>query len=128
MRMREESVEEQVQCILTYVQEELVNIQKKNILEDLEVKEIEFVTTRKFLVELKKEFGEEDNKSAKIAKLKKIEQSPRIMKEFVQEIRRAARDNEYKEKALVENFKQEMNRVIRRKLIEAERPPQSIDK
>ena len=50
------------------------------------------------------------------------------MKEFVQEIRRAARDNEYKEKALVENFKQEMNRVIRRKLIEAERPPQSIDK
>jgi len=44
------------------------------------------------------------------------------MKKFVQEIRRAARDNEYKKKALVEKFKQEMNRVIKRKLIEAERP------
>ena len=49
------------------------------------------------------------------------------MKEFVQEIRKVARDNKYKEKALVEKFKQEINRVIRKNLIEAERPSQSID-
>ena len=127
MRMRKESVEEQMQYILTYVQEELADIQKKNILEDLKVKEIEFVITREFLAELKKEFEEGDNKSAKVAKLKKVEQGPRTMKEFVQEIRKVARDNKYKEKALVEKFKQEMNRVIRKNLIEAERPSQSID-
>ena len=51
----------------------MADIWKKNILEDLEVEEIEFVTTREFLEELKKKFGEEDNKSAKIAKLKKVE-------------------------------------------------------
>jgi len=39
----------------------------------LEVEKIEFVTTREFLEELKKKFGEKDNKSAKIAKLKKVE-------------------------------------------------------
>ena len=40
-----------------------------------------------FLAELKKKFRGEDNKSAKITKLKKTEQGSRIMKEFVQEFK-----------------------------------------
>ena len=50
------------------------------------------------------------------------------MQEFVQEFRRAARESEYEERPLVEEFKRRMNRVIRRKLIEAERPSRSIKK
>jgi len=48
------------------------------------------------------------------------------MEEFVQEFRRVARDSGYEGRALVEEFKRETNRMIRRKLIETERPPTSI--
>ena len=50
-----------------------------------------------------------------------------MMEEFIQEFRRAARGSEYKERPLVEEFKREMNGTIRRKLIEAERLPLSIE-
>ena len=49
------------------------------------------------------------------------------MEEFIQEFRRAARGSGYEERPLVEEFKREMNGAIRRKLIEAERPPLSIE-
>jgi len=35
------------------------------------------------------------------------------MEEFVQEFRRAAKESEYKERSLVEEFKREMSGVIR---------------
>ena len=38
-----------------------------------------------------------------------------------------ARGSGYEGRPLVEEFKREMNRVIRRKLMEAERPPTSIE-
>jgi len=37
------------------------------------------------------------------------------------------RESSYERKALVKEFKREINRVIRSKLIEAERPPNSIE-
>jgi len=49
------------------------------------------------------------------------------MEEFIQEFRRAARGSRYKRRLLIEEFKREMNRMIRRKLMEAERPPTSIE-
>ncbi len=42
------------------------------------------------------------------------------MEKFIQEFRKAVRDSEYRKKLLVDKFKQGMNRVIRRKLVEAE--------
>jgi len=75
-------------------------------------------------MELKKKFREEDEKSVKVAKLKKIEQEERTMKEFVQKIAKGSR---YKRRALVEKFKRKMNKVIRNKLMEAERSPTSIE-
>ena len=45
------------------------------------------------------------------------------MEEFVQEFKRAARGSEYEGRLLVEEYKREMNGVIRRKLIEAENKP-----
>jgi len=42
------------------------------------------------------------------------------MEEFVQEFKRVARGSRYEERLLVEEFKREMNSMIRRKLMEAE--------
>jgi len=69
--------------MLLYIQEELVNIWKKNILKDLESKSLECVIVGEFLVDLKKEFSSGDNEIIKIAKLKKIKQKSRIIEEFV---------------------------------------------
>ena len=49
------------------------------------------------------------------------------MEEFVQEFRRAARESGCKERVLVDKLKREINRMIRRKLMETERPPTSIE-
>jgi len=49
-----------------------------------------------------------------------------VIEEFVQHFKRVARGSGYKECLLIEEFKWGMNRVIRRKLIEAENQPGSI--
>ena len=50
-----------------------------------------------------------------------------MMEEFVQEFKRAARGSGYKGRPLIEEFKRGMNGGIRRKLMEAENPPASIE-
>ena len=79
-----------------------------------------------FLLELRKEFGGGDEESVKVVELRKIEQGGKMMEEFVQEFRRVARGSGYQGKVLVEEFKRRMNRGIKRKLMEVERPPSSI--
>jgi len=49
------------------------------------------------------------------------------MEKYVQKFRRIARKSSYEGRLLVEEFKKEINDAIRRKLIEAERPPKSIE-
>jgi len=50
-----------------------------------------------------------------------------MMEEFIQKFKRAARENRYKGRPLVEEFKRGVNRAIKRKLMEAERTPTSIE-
>jgi len=63
----------------------------------------------------------------KAAELRKLEQGEKTMEEFIQEFKKAARGSEYKVRLLVEEFKRGMNGVIRRKLMEAENQPGSIE-
>ena len=49
------------------------------------------------------------------------------MKEYVQEFKRTVRGSGYEGRPLVEEFKRGMNGGIRRKLMEAENPPTSIE-
>ena len=49
------------------------------------------------------------------------------MEKFVQEFRRAAKESRYERRLLVEEFKREINEMIRRKLIEVEKPLRNID-
>ena len=79
------------------------------------------------MLELKKKFGRGDKKSVQVAELKRIKQEEKTMKEFVQEFRRAVRESSYEGRVLVEELKRRINKVIRKKLIEIEKSPTSIE-
>jgi len=97
------------------------------MMEELEAEEMEYETVEEFLTALKREFGRGKEESVKAAELRKLKQGGRIMKEFVQEFKRAARESGYEERPLVEEFKRGINGGIRRKLMKAENLPASIE-
>jgi len=88
---------------------------------------LEYESVREFLVAIKKEFGEGEEETVKVAELKKLEQGGKMIEEFVQEFRRAARGSEYERCPLIEEFKRRMNATIRRRLMEAEHYSSSIE-
>jgi len=127
MKMREATVEEQVFWVLSHVQGGSADVWKENVLEELESEEMEYETAEEFLTMLKKEFGGGEEELVKAAELRKMEQGGKTMEEFIQEFKRAARGSGYEGRLLVEEFKRGMNGGIRRKLMEAENPPTSIE-
>ena len=96
-------------------------------MEELESGEMEYETAEEFFTNLRKEFGGGEEESVKTAELRRMEQEGRTMEEFVQEFKWAARGSGYEGRPLVEEFKRGMNGRIRRKLMEAENPPTSIE-
>ena len=76
---------------------------------------------------MKKEFGRGEEEATKAAELRWLEQGGRPMEEFVQVFKRMARESGYEGRPLIEEFKKGINGGIRRKLIEAENPPASIE-
>jgi len=109
------------------VQGGLADVWKENMMEELEAEEVEYEMVEEFLTSLRKEFGEEEEESVKAAELRKMEQGRRTMEEFIQEFKKAARGSGYEGRPLIEEFKRGMNGAIRRKLMEAENPPASIE-
>ena len=100
---------------------------KENVMEELEAGEVEYESVEEFFTVLKKEFGAGEEESVKAVELRKLEQEGKTMEEFVQEFKRAARGSGYEGRPLMEEFKRGINRGIRRKLMEAENPPASIE-
>jgi len=96
-------------------------------MEELETEEIEFKLAGEFLAEIKKEFGGGDEELVNVVELKKIKQGGRTMEEFMQDFKRVVRGSGYEGHLLTEEFKRGMNRSIRRKLMEAENQPGSIE-
>ena len=96
-------------------------------MDELELEEVEYELVEEFLTCLKKEFSRGEEESVKTAELRKLEQGGKMMEEYVQEFKRAARGSGYERRPLVEEFKRGMNRGIRRKLIEAKNPLASIE-
>ena len=77
------AVKEQIQQILSYVQEGLANMWKENTLKDLEGELLEYEIAREFLVEIRKEFEEGNRETVNVVKLKRIEQGRRTIEEFI---------------------------------------------
>jgi len=127
MKMKEATVEEWVQWVLLYVQGRSAEIWKENVMEELETGEMEYEMVEELLTALKKKFGGGEKELVKAAELRKLEQGGRTMEEFIQEFKRAARGSRYERRSLIEEFKREMNGRIRRKLMEAENQPASIE-
>ena len=96
------------------------------MLEDLKGEILEYEIVGEFFVDIRKKFRGGNEEGVKVAELKRLEQERRSMEEFVQEFRRAVRGSGYEGRPLIEEFKRGLNRMIRRKLIEIERPPTSI--
>ena len=69
--------------MLSYVQEELVNIWKENIIENLESGSSSYAIVEEFFADLKEEFGKGDNKTIKVVELKNVEQRSKMMEEFI---------------------------------------------
>ena len=127
MKLRGNTVEEQVQWMLMYVQGGSADVWKENMMDELELGEIEYESVEEFLTCLKKEFGGDEEELVKAVELRELEQGGRTMEEFVQKFKRVARGSRYEERPLVEEFKRGMNGGIWRKLMEAENPPTSIE-
>jgi len=81
-----------------------VDIQKKNIMKDLENNSLKFLIVGDFFTDLKQEFGKRNNKLLKVTELKKIEQESEMMKEFVQKFRKTVRKSGFEESLLIEEF------------------------
>ena len=96
-------------------------------MKELKVGEIEYEIAEEFLTVLKKEFDGGEEEAVKAAELRELEQGERIIEEFIQEFKRVARGSGYEGRPLVEEFKRRINRGIRRKLMEAENLPASIE-
>ena len=105
---------------MSHVQERLADVWKENVMEDLEEGALEYESVEEFLIAIKKEFGGGKKELVKVAELKKLEQGERMMEEFVQEFRKAARGSRYEGCSLIEEFKEGMNATIRRRLMEVE--------
>jgi len=71
--------------------------------------------------------GGGNEEMVKMAELKRLEQGERTIEKFVQEFKRVVRGSRYKGRPLIEEFKRELNGIIRRKLMEAKRPLTSIE-
>ena len=100
---------------------------KENVMEELEAGEVEYELVEELLTSLRKEFRGGEEESVKAAELRKIEQGGRTMEEFMQEFKRTARGSGYEGRPLIEEFKRGINGGIRRKLMEAENLPASIE-
>ncbi|KAF7762698.1 transcriptional regulator family: Zinc finger, CCHC-type [Agaricus bisporus var. burnettii] len=118
---------DQITWILSYVQGGAAESWKENIMEMIENGEEEAPSvTEELFDSLRNNFGDADEESTAVGKLRLIEQGNKSAEEHVQEFKRIARDSGYEGRALIEEFKRSLSRRIRKALMEAENPPTTI--
>jgi len=126
MKMMEEVAATQVAWVLLYIQGEIAEVWKDNLLDKLAKGESEVESVEQLFTEIRNSFEETSKEERKIEQLRTIEQGKRIYNEYVQEFEKVARGSGYKRRPLIKEFKRGLNRSIRRKLAEAEEPPTTI--
>jgi len=112
--------------ILFYVQGEVAEAWKDNLLDELSKGESEVETVEELFQKIRNEFGEMGEKERKIEQLRTIEQEGKTCNKYVQEFRKVARGSSYKGRPLIKKFKRGLSGMLRRKLAEAETPPSTI--
>jgi len=126
IKMTEEVEATQVAWVLSYVQGEIAEAWKDNLLDELAKEESEVESAEQLFTKIRNDFGETSEEERKIEQLRTIEQGRRTCNEYVQEFKKVARGSSYKRRPLIEEFKRGLNRTIRRKLAKVEELPTTI--
>jgi len=126
MKMTEEAAMTQVAWVLSYIQGGVAEAWKDNLLDELAKRESEVESVEQLFTKIRNNFGETLEEERKIEQLRTIEQGGRTCDEYVQEFKKVARRSGYEGRSLIEEFKRELNRAIRRRLAEAKEPPTTI--
>jgi len=126
IKMTEEVEATQVAWVLLYVQGEIAEAWKDNLLDELAKGESEVESAEQLFIKIRNDFGETSEEERKIEQLRTIEQGRRTCNEYVQEFKKVARGSSYKRRPLIEEFKRGLNRTIRRKLAKVEELPTTI--
>ena len=109
--------------MLSYVQEEIVEAWKDNLLDELAKGESEIEMVENLFTKIRNKFGKTIETKKKVKQLRTIEQRGRSCDKHVQEFKKIARESSYERRSLIEKFKRELNRTIRKKLAKAESLP-----
>jgi len=126
MKMTEEAAMTQVAWVLSYIQGGVAEAWKDNLLDELAKRESEVESVEQLFTKIRNNFGETLEEERKIKQLRTIEQGGRTCDEYVQEFKKVARRSGYERRSLIEEFKRELNRAIRRRLAEAKELPTTI--
>ena len=126
IKVTEEVAVTQVAWVLSYVQREIVEAWKDNLLDELAKRKSKVESVEQLFTKIRNDFGETLEEERKIEQLRTIEQGGRIYDEYVQKFKKIARGNSYEGRPLIKEFKRWLNRSIRRKLAEAEELPTTI--
>ena len=126
VKMTEEAAITQVAWVLSYVQRGIAKAWKDNLLDELAKGKLEMESVEQLFTKIRNDFGEMSEEERKIEQLRTIEQGGRTCDKYVQEFKKVARGSSYVRRSLIEEFKRELNRAIRRKLAEVEEPPTTI--
>ena len=126
MKMMEEVAATQVAWVLSYVQGGIAEAWKDNLLDELAKGKLEVDSAEQLFTKIRNNFGETSEEERKIEQLRTIKQGGRTCDEYVQEFKKVTRGSSYEGRPLIEEFKQGLNKAIRRKLAEVEEPPTTI--
>ena len=96
------------------------------MLDELAKGESEVELVEQLFAKIRNNFGETSEEERKIEQLRTIEQEERTYDKYVQEFKKVTRGSSYEGRPLIEEFKRELNRAIRRKLAKAEEPLTTI--
>ena len=96
------------------------------MLDELAKGESKMESAEQLFTKIRNDFGETSEEKRKIEQLRTIEQGERTCDEYVQKFKKVTRRSGYEGRPLIEEFKQELNGAIRRKLAEAEELPTTI--
>ena len=120
MKIEERTEEQKVTWVLSYMQGEVAEVWKENILEEIAQGTSEVTTAEELFTKMRGEFGEFNEQSRKVNKLRILEQRSRTCNKYVQIFKKTVRESEYKRRPLIEEFKRGLNGAIRRRLAEVE--------
>ena len=122
MKIIKESKAIKMVWVLSYIQREVTEVWKDNLLDELSKEELEVETVEELFSKIRNKFGKTVEEERKIEQLRTIKQGGRICNEYVQEFKKIARESGYERWPLIEEFKRGLSGVLRRKLAKAESP------